>query len=154
MSLADLRAQFLADETTANDVSTQAGKAIDSLGSNASASALAAAAAPIVTGGQAYLAQLQHLPWPTNMTADAKALEGDVARYIELVQSARNAKVSSDATWNNAASVVATLRQARTSFAMTWVFPPSRRLEGLTPLGGRVGGVPPNAAVGRSRTHS
>ena len=90
LSLAELRAQFLADETTASNVSTQAGTAIDRLPSDAPASALAAAAAPIVSGGQAYLTQLQHLPWPTNMTADAKALEKELSRYIELVQTARN----------------------------------------------------------------
>ena len=110
LSLADLRAQFLADETTANDLSTQAGTAIDSLPSDASGSALAAAAAPIVSGGQEYLTQLQHLPWPPNMTSDAKAL--DLARYIELIQYARDAKVSSDATWRHAESVLVTLRQA------------------------------------------
>ena len=112
MSLADLRAQFVADETVASDASTQAGGTIDSLGSDPSASALAAAAAPIVTAGQKYLMQLRHLPWPANMISDAKALEAAVARYVELVQSARNANVSSQATWNDAALVLATVRQA------------------------------------------
>jgi hypothetical protein len=76
--MAELRAEFLADETTASNLSTQAGTAIDRLPSDASASALAAAAGPIVSGGQAYLTQLQHLPWPTNMTSDAKALEEEL----------------------------------------------------------------------------
>lgn len=63
LSLAEPRAQFLADETTASNLSTQAGTAMDRLPSDASASALADAAAPIVSGGQAYLTQLHHLPW-------------------------------------------------------------------------------------------
>ena len=124
LSLAELRAQFLADETTASNLSTQAGTAIDRLPSDASASALAAAAAPIVSGGQAYLTQLQHLPWPTNMTSDAKAIEEELSRYIELVQSARIATVSSDATWSHAESVLATLGQATNKLRHDLGLPP------------------------------
>jgi len=115
----------LADETTASNLSTQAGTAIDRLPSDASASALAAAAAPIVSGGQAYLTQLQHLPWPTSMTSDAKALEEELSRYIELVQSARIATVSSDATWSHAESVLATLGQATNKLRHDLGLPPT-----------------------------
>ena len=60
----------------------------------------------------------------TNMTSDAKALEEELSRYIELVQTARNVTVSSDATRSDAESVLATLRQATNKLRHDLGLPP------------------------------
>lgn len=58
------------------------------------------------------------------MTSDAKALEEELSRYIELVQTARNVTVSSDATRSDAESVLATLRQATNKLRHDLGLPP------------------------------